>query len=487
MNTQTELRDRLHRLAEDTAPPTRTDLATVIVARHQARRRQHVAMGAVAAAVLTVVVAVPAVIGGTSHTHTPAPVAAPANGPDEVTALQAADVYGAATRGSLAPDAALVEAVRRLPWTDGNHAGAGVPDAPLDSRHVVFAGDVGGARVALVAGRNTARPTPPRDDPQLQTDLGALSNVAVAWFAGPAGATPAQLQPASVPHGIDAATPTALFVPDAAALVIVAAPGDTAEVSLRPEIAADGTVSRDWRPVPMPDGLAALDLRPDGVSSGEAISYRVTRDGAAPFTTGPDGMASGTARADVPVTWLRERPAASPADGMLTNDVHLVLARTGLRPEQVDFSVLWAGDVPAPTTSPARVTLLAARLPSGAVYLSAPLGVVSGDGTVGGTWCGTALLPAGPPAAERTVAVRCDVTNMSANSETISSLVVVAPRTAVTARALDGAGRVLAEYPLRDGVVVVPAPGGLATVESVAADGTVLQRTAPLGAAHLGD
>lgn len=494
MNAQTELRDRLHRLAEDAAPPARADLATVVVARHRTRRRQHVAMAAVAAAVLAVVVTVPAVISSTSHTPAlaPAPVAAPAYGTVEGAALPAADVYGAATRGSLAPDAAFVDAVRQLPWTDGDIAGSGIPDAPLDSRHVVFAGDVGGARVALVAGLNTARPTPPRDDPQLQTDLGALSNVAVAWFAGPAGATPEQLQLAVVPHGIDPSTPTALFDPATGALVVVAAPGDAVEVSLRPGVARDATITRTWQPATTPDGVAALDLRADAVTSGQAIRYRVTRDGAEPFTTGPGTVVSHAvavaAGSDVLATaWLRPPPPASPADTVRTTAVEEVLGWTGLRPEQVTFTGLWSGDVPAPTESPARLSLIAATLPSGAVYLSAPLGIASGDGSVGGIWCGTALLPAGPPPGERTVAVRCDVTDFSANSETISSLVVVAPRTAVTARALDGAGRVLAEYPLRDGVVVVPAPGGLATVESVAADGTVLQPTAPLGAADLGD
>ena len=69
----------------------------------------------------------------------------------------------------------------------------------------------------------------------------------------------------------------------------------------------------------------------------------------------------------------------------------------------------------------------------------------------------------------------------------ISSLVVVAPADAASARALDLEGAVLAEFPLADGVAVVPFPERTATVETLTTEGTVLQSSRPLTYADLGD
>ena len=62
----TDLQDRLHRLAESTAPPPRSELARVVALRHRAQRRQTIGLVSVAAAVVAVVVAVPAVLSGSS-------------------------------------------------------------------------------------------------------------------------------------------------------------------------------------------------------------------------------------------------------------------------------------------------------------------------------------------------------------------------------------------------------------------------------------
>jgi hypothetical protein len=497
VNELTELRERLHRLAEDTAPPTRTGLAEVIRTRHRARRRQRAGLVALVAAVAAVVVGGQVLIDG-GPTVEPAPLAVPANGSDQTASspesagLPPADVYGGPTRGSLADDTAFVDAVQRLPWTGDGLAGSPIPDAPPASRHVVFAGDVSAARIALVTGLNTARPTPPDDDPQRQTDLGALSDTAVAWFVGPDGAPAGGMTLAVVPYSVDPAMPTALFDPATGALVAVGAPGDRLEISLRPDVARDASIHRTWRSTSTTDSVAALDLRADDLTSGQAIRYRVTRGGAEPFVTSPgsaaaDVVAVGADAASVQPDRLRNAPPAPHADSMLTAAIDEVLGWTGLHPEDVAFTVLWAGDVPAPTDDPARVTLLAATLPSGAVYLTAPIGVALGGGSVGGTTCGSALLPAGTPPPELTVALRCDATDMSADSRTISSLVVVGPRTAAAARVLDGDGQVIRELTLEDGVAAVPLPDGLVAVETQAADGTVLDRVTPLGRANLGD
>jgi len=142
--------------------------------------------------------------------------------------------------------------------------------------------------------------------------------------------------------------------------------------------------------------------------------------------------------------------------------------------------------VPAPSAAAARVGLLAATLPSGAVFVQASMGIDLGDGSVGGTWCGRGIEPAGPPVADRTFALRCDATDMSANSDVVSSLVVVAPPGTASARAVGLDGEVLAEFALTDGVAVLPFPARTATVETLAADGSVLRSTRPLTSADLG-
>jgi hypothetical protein len=141
--------------------------------------------------------------------------------------------------------------------------------------------------------------------------------------------------------------------------------------------------------------------------------------------------------------------------------------------------VLWAGDVPAPTAGTARVTVFSAVLPSGAVHVGAAVGVQSGDTGTGGSGCGSELRPAGGGGG--VVAAVCDVTDLSADSGTITSLVVVAPSGAASVRLLDAAGGVLGEHPLDDGVAVFEAPDGLASVETLDAAGTPLERSEPLG------
>lgn len=480
-----ELQRRLARLAERTAPPPRDQLAGAVVARHRAQRRQAAGMTGLVAAVAALVVVSTTVLDGRDNSSAATAVDAAAT--ESAVAAAAVDVLAGPTRGSLAEDAAFVEAVRQLPWTSEATAGAEVPDAPPDTRRVVFAGDVPGGRWALVAGTNDEDPE--QDDPGLQTDLGALSDVAVAWFAGPEGATPDQLELLSVPRGVDPRYPQALSDSASGALVVVAAPGDVVEVSPRPEIAADATVSRAWQPVDAPDGLVVLALPSSDTSTTAALRYRVTRDGAEVTITGPDGRSQeGRTPPSVPLTWLRPAPPAAPGDVLVASEIEFMLARTGLATQEVSFAVPWAGDVAGPRDRPARVTVLAAALPSGALYLSAPYGYALDDsGGVGGSGCGSDLLPSGAPLDQRTFVLRCDVVDGTSAAMTTSSLIVVAPAAATKARALDLDGGVLAEFGLTDGVAVVPFPEGGATVETLTADGTVLATTRPLTFADLGD
>ena len=479
MTAETELQERLTRLAERTAPPPRETLAQVVAAQHRSQRRQTAGIGALVAVVAAVVIAVPAVTGGSADR----PVTASGTAVD---AGATVDVLAGPPRGSLAGDTAFVEGVRRLDWSPEGSSWGAEPDAPLGTRRVVFAGEVAGVRVALVAGENTVRPTGAAADPDRQTDLGALGDTAVAWFLGPAGATPEQMVLQSVPYGVQPdGGPVALFDRPSGALVVVGAPGDSLSLSLRPDVRADGSAAREYLPLDAPDGTATVDLSASATSA-SALRYVVSRGGET-WTRTPDGSSAGDARPDPPVTWLHPAPPASPADVMAASGPALVLSQLGLPESDVAFTVVWAGDVPAPAAEPtARVSLLAATLPSGAVYLDSSLAVVTGDG-VGGTSCGSGVRGAGPPLAEQTFALRCDATDMSEHSEVLSSLVVVAPPAAVQVRALDLDGEVLADFALTDGVGVVPFPERAADVQTLSADGTVLQTTRPLTSADLGD
>ncbi|OMQ13852.1 hypothetical protein A7K94_0220705, partial [Modestobacter sp. VKM Ac-2676] len=288
---------------------------------------------------------------------------------------------------------------------------------------------------------------------------------------------------------VDPQYPQALSDGATGALVVVTAPGDEVELSLRPEIAADGTATRTWRPLDAPGGLAVAAVPPTEVSSLGSVRYRVFRGGAEVTTTGPDGRGreDGTSPA-IPLTWLRPEPPPAPGDGMREIEIEHLLTQLGLPLDDVTVAVPWSGDVPGPHDRPARVTVLAVTVPSGAVYVSTVYGYATGtEGVVVGSTCGSEILPAGEPSAQRAIALRCDVTDGTASSDAVSSLVVLSPAGAVSARALDLTGEVLAEFPLTDGVTVVPAPERTATVETLAADGAVRDTARLLTFAHLGD
>ena len=461
-----DLTDRLTRLAERTAPPPRPDLAATVVARDRRDRRRRTGMAAVAVAVAAVVVAVPVVVRDGEHPVPAQGVAAPGT---------ATDVLAGPPRGSLAGDPGFVEAVRRLPWTEDASGGE---DPALDGRHVVFAGDVAGARWALVAAPNGPQPPPLVPDPELESDLGPT---VVAWFVGPPGATPEQMAVQDVPHAVDPAQPLAYADAATGTVVVVAAPGDVVSVSERPEVAADGTVSRTWTDVPAPDGVAVVERGPS-LPSDAAFRYRVERDGGLLTATRPDSRPTEGPAVQLDVTWARGRPPASPGDDVATLEMESVPARAGLPADEVPVTVLWAGDVPAPRIGSARVTVFSATFPSGAVYVGTVVGVARGNGA-GGYTCGSQLRAAGD--GDGAVAALCEVTDTRIDSPTVPTLVVVAPPGAASVRMLDTAGGVLGETPLDDGVAAVGAPDGLAAVETLDASGAVLERTEPLGEASL--
>ncbi len=308
-------------------------------------------------------------------------------------------------------------------------------------------------------------------------DSGGGDTVLIGWFAGPAGAAPKQMRPVSAPNLVSRSEPAALLDPATGAVVVVAAPGDTVEVSARPEVTADGAVVRAWEPVTVTDGVAVADV---GARSGwwdSSARLRVARGGPAVGVALQLLAGSGTEPA-VQVASLRPSRIPAPEDPLVRDQAGEILAQAGLVLDQVAFTSVWAGDVGAGGVGTTRVSLLGATMPSGGVYLHAATSLsFSGSVTTGSsaatTSCGSAALPAGPPLDERTVALLCGQTDLAP-----PHLLVAGPPQATTARLLAGDGAVLDEHSLQDGAAAVPDPGAVVTVEVLDAAGTVVGTTA---------
>ena len=248
------MRQRLHALAGAPAPPPRADLAAVVERRHRAHRRTQLRVGAAAVAVAAVAVAVPLAMDGEPAGSVASVADAPAAG-----GLPDGDLYGGLTSGSLAGDAAFVEAVRQLSWS---HPGAVAADPAPAGSQVVFAGDVPGGRWALVARPLTA-PPPLLDDDELERELG-VGAVALAWFAGPPGAAPEAMRLRGAPVVAEPWAPTALWDPT---------PGTLAVVSPSPAAAAravDGT-GTPLAELALTDGVAAQPA-PEGTATVEVLT-----------------------------------------------------------------------------------------------------------------------------------------------------------------------------------------------------------------------
>jgi hypothetical protein len=166
-----------------------------------------------------------------------------------------------------------------------------------------------------------------------------------------------------------------------------------------------------------------------------------------------------------------------------------VLGRLGLPPRRVDVTALWVGFIPRPGGVSGAAAIVAVRVPSGAVVVGADwlVLVASADYFVHGR-CGQGIEPAGPPVSRRVVALTCDFQSGGSTPAAGGSLVVVGPPEVARVRTYTGGGTFLQEYAATDGVVVVPLPLGVDTVEGLTRAGTGLGRVAPLSAGStLGD
>jgi len=469
---ETELRERLGFIAARTSPPLQDpgDLTAAVVDRHLGQQRRKRALGALAAALAVIVVAVPVVVSLTGQDTGPA---APAS--------SSAAVYATTTRGSLAGENFFVDGVRRLPWT-GGPAGDTVPEPPLDSRHVVFAGTFSFSRWVLVAGADPDGPLPPDEDGDGRRDLDQLDSVLIAWFRGPEDATPEEMTPATEPRIVAADEPTSLTESARGGLVIVAAPGDRIEMSGRAMFEQDGTPRREYEPVSDWNGVVVRQDVPIA-SFDRAMRYRVIRGGN--VVTGTyDTIPNADFRLpDVDFARLRPAPPAAPGDAAVPAAIDDLFGRTGVSFPFVEVSILWAGDLPARDGRSARLSLLAVLMPDdGPYYVTGALGWDQGGGQVATASCGSEFRPTTTALDSSVFVMRCDATTGAPTD----SLVVVAPPTGFpTVRTVTG-GQGLDEVAVIDGVGVLPVPPGPFEVEVVDTSGGGL-RYDPMGTADLGD
>lgn len=419
-NVEEQLRATFRRHADFAGEPT--DVYDAVLVRYRRSRRLRV-IGAAAAACALVLVAVPV-------------TQAVLDGRDSGGVAQ--ERYPLPPRGSLAGDEEFLAAVVQAPW-------GGLPvelSPPVDTRQVVYAGEVAGQRWARVVG--------PVD--------GELWG---AWLSGPAGADGATLTLQSEPNPVPPGPAVFYHYADGTGvLLVISDPGDEVAVSERPDVDADGTVVRDYRTVDTVDGVAAaafsgewlpgLSVR---IDRGSEVAYRGGAGGGAEF--GPD---------DQPARWTDEQIAAA-AEGALGATPNADVARhlleqlthyAGYAFDELEPSVLWAGPVGDPNVSEAQAVLVSVTFSSGAVAILGGHGQFDSEGRFASG--GTNLLsvhPSGTAPEDLLLVMRCDLHDGSGPTPFDSELVVLGPTGGASFRALglnatdeqSQSGRVLTVHP----------------------------------------
>ena len=489
MRPEDELRDRLSGLADHVGPPSSDGrrLAASIARQTDDRRRTSRGLLVALGGVVLLGVTVPQLIDGDT------PAAVPASGaasgvPEAVggpPGRSPAGYFTGPTRGSLAGDDDFVDGVKALPWATEPPVRAAdgtilyyLPDPPVDTRTVVFAGDVPGGRWALVVG-STASAAAAAGVP---SDVVPDESLAAAWFTGPPGATAGQMTLANEPSSIATDWPAALTDPRNGVLVVVAARGDSVEVSQRPMIDAEGQTSREWRPVETDDGIAVTRVSPFPRPYDGSTSYRVLRDGQLEARDMPWSIFyEELIDQPLPIEYPRGRPGEL-GDQAARFAAANVLGDLGLSTAQVTVRAPWVGTLPNGGEGQAAVVSI--TLPSGAVVVTSQwLMPPQPDGSYVGGFCGQEVLPAGPPAERRVHALACEVIDHTSGAPMSTDLVVVAPPEVALVRTYDGDRVFLSEHAVHDGVLVVPMPLGTDTVEAVTAGGVTLGRVDLLGTA----
>lgn len=322
---------------------------------------------------------------------------------------------------------------------------------PVDARRVVYAGEVTGRRYVLVIGDPSGAP------------------VTGGWFAGPAGATPDEMELAKdIPISLD--RPESIYNPTTGGFVVIAAPGDLISVSPRPEVAADATVSRTYVDVETSDGVAETVTQAAPLEySLTTVQYQVSRPGAGVVL---DGVApsmvddlNSPMRPEIEIDNIR--PPGSDGLGReerarLQEQAGSMLVEYGLAMDEVEFQQQYYGPITnLPGSTPRSVITM--TFPSGAVLTSASRAAGDEPGCyING------ISHAREPAEPASLALRCDLA-------AASSLIILAPPTFWGGSAfVEGdAGPIRADLD-REGVAMLAFPEGATSVQVYSADGFVV-------------
>jgi hypothetical protein len=422
LDLEARLRDQRLRAADAEVP---ADLPARVRARYRRQQRRRLATAAAVLAVAAVFVGVTRI--GQSLLADPAP-AAPST-------VDTPALYDVPTRGSLAGDRAWVDGVAALDWRfDGAEPAPEGPrpeDVTRASHRVLFAGDVPGGRAAFVAGT-------------------AGSATFGAWFVGPAGAAPEELERASSPDFVRDGEPQALWdVPDLAGppgvLVVLGEPGQRLEFSPGHRAEADGSVGQTWRAISNRDGFGVVVTDPP---ASFGVRMLVRADGGTPVRAVPSGRATAyepQAVEPIDPRGLREHADDDP----LRQAMDVAAGYFAVPLERLKPVLLWHGPLGAP--SPDSGVLVGFTLPSGATTVS----LVTYRPYVGSQGGGTSLVVlAAPHPADADV---LDQVWAIVGPDTVT---VSGPLPGRTAQLLDG-GDVVAEIPLEAGAGSGAAPSAL--------------------------
>lgn len=424
LTVEQALKETFQLRADEVGEPA--DLAQRVIAAHGVDRRQRWTVVAASAALIALVLAV--VVPLQMWRGGDLPVAG------------GGDSYPYPPRGSLAGDAEFVDAMLRMQWGDDGL------NPPLDTRQVVFAGDVPGGRWALVVGV--------LDGEQ-----------ASAWITGPAMARPGQMMVTTASRGdLGRAESYGDFTVPGRPLVVIGRPGDVIEISQRPDIDSQGRVSREYQAVPDESGVAVTAV-PEG---GASTTFRLLREGRVVYTDTAGGISAYELWAESRIAEAAVGSLGTPDPALARSTLAELTERTGLGPDVFDVSILWGNSGAFPGL------LLSATLPSGAVAV------------VGS--CGTEstrelrlleLYPAGTDPQDLMFVLHCRDLGAVASDATQEYLIVLGPIRTSTFEARDVNG--IVGFDSRSRLVyVTDEPLRLSDFRALDADGAVLA-TAQVG------
>lgn len=445
MDIETQLRHDLAGRADDiqAAPASMFD-DVVAGARHQHRRR----LGALAVGACAVVaaVAIPLVVQ-----TGPAPSTGPIAGGTTAPAVEARyEPYEVGPRGSLAGDPAYLRALLERPWSSlPEYAGP-----PVETRQVVFAGNVGDGVQALVIGWQNGQ----------WTGL---------WLQGPTGAAPEELEPTGDATPVDPIRPLLQFLPTA--LLVLGEPGDTIELSANQQIAADGSITRaPFQGVEAPDGVATIPA--EGLRTAQ---LRISRSGQVVLDTvlwGGQQYREGTAE-QIDLSGALSGAVGDPDQDVVRLMVQGVLNQTGISATDVTVGVRWGGAI-GNRNLPATAAVVTVGLPSGATVLLGSQAnsqqVDGGDSWTTNAPCLQSILPAGTDVDGMVIVMRCDLSDLSNGASLGSQLVVVPPAGTASLRLIGTSGSVIDERSMSGPAYVGASPDGLAAVAALDGAGNVL-------------